>query len=403
MYTKPHKFKIPLYLIIAFIGIILIFSLGVVLIVYPNNFDFFIKDNLDINVEQNSEYKYLSNNEKGDFFGGITNPLIALVGVIVTGLAFYMQYQANQIIQKQIKAEKKANKIIRFESKFYELLQYHKENSKNLIFKDKSYKINLKGKNVINYFIENVNSFYWLTGLMKNFSELNHQERFKLSYLFLFYGIDNKKLNNILVRLNQKTGLKLPKELIDFSKLEGDENIEKNYSNPYLKYNLLVEEHDFDTDQHYDVEVPQYSNYINKFSRLGFYDELYSWLKNLYVLIKFVCKNEDLNYHQKREYIRIIRAQLTPNEQTLIYYNWLSGLGDEWEHNNHNKRPLDDGNFFLTNYRIIHNINADIIIQKEGISLDTVFKEDYLNFLIENDKPDDEYLFDSILIKRTMN
>ena len=31
----------------------------------------------------------------GDTIGGLMNPFIALAGVIVTGLAFYMQYKAN--------------------------------------------------------------------------------------------------------------------------------------------------------------------------------------------------------------------------------------------------------------------------------------------------------------------
>ena len=33
----------------------------------------------------------------GDTIGGLMNPFIAIAGVIVTGLAFYMQYLANKI------------------------------------------------------------------------------------------------------------------------------------------------------------------------------------------------------------------------------------------------------------------------------------------------------------------
>lgn len=43
------------------------------------------------------EFDFRATGEIGDTIGGIMNPFIAIVGVIVTGLAFYMQYRANKI------------------------------------------------------------------------------------------------------------------------------------------------------------------------------------------------------------------------------------------------------------------------------------------------------------------
>src|SRR5690606_21303038 len=57
----------------------------------------------------------------GDLFGGIMNPLIAISAALLTFLAFWMQYQANQDIQQQFKVQQ-------FERQFYEMLRLYKEN-----------------------------------------------------------------------------------------------------------------------------------------------------------------------------------------------------------------------------------------------------------------------------------
>jgi len=57
----------------------------------------------------------------GDFIGGLMNPLIGISAALLTFLAFWIQYQANQDIREQFK-------IQQFESQFYEMLRLHKDN-----------------------------------------------------------------------------------------------------------------------------------------------------------------------------------------------------------------------------------------------------------------------------------
>lgn len=57
-------------------------------------------------------------------------------------------------------------------------------------------------------------------------------------------------------------------------------------------------------------------------------------------------------YEDKRQFLRILRAQLSSAEQVLLYYNWKSGRGEQWEEDS--SKP--DGNHFFTDYRMIHNI-----------------------------------------------
>lgn len=63
---------------------------------------------------------FTNTGEIGDTIGGIMNPFISIVAVSVTGLAFYMQYQANDIVRKQFKVQQ-------FEKRFYEMLNKYEK------------------------------------------------------------------------------------------------------------------------------------------------------------------------------------------------------------------------------------------------------------------------------------
>lgn len=90
-----------------------------------------------------SDFDFSLTGQIGDTIGGIMNPFVAIAGVIVTGLAFYVQYKANKQqrelflkeqkqsnsqLQKQIDNQNKQNQIQLFESQFYEMLKLHREN-----------------------------------------------------------------------------------------------------------------------------------------------------------------------------------------------------------------------------------------------------------------------------------
>ncbi|WP_018341513.1 hypothetical protein [Cytophaga aurantiaca] len=71
-------------------------------------------------------------NEVGDAFGGIVNPLIAAVGVAVTFLAFYIQYQANQQQLEQISQNKKEQNDLLKQQMFFKLMDNQQQRIFNL-------------------------------------------------------------------------------------------------------------------------------------------------------------------------------------------------------------------------------------------------------------------------------
>ena len=73
----------------------------------------------------------------------------------------------------------------------------------------------------------------------------------------------------------------------------------------------------------------------------------------LMMVLLALATSEDekyLTYNEKRDLLRILRAQLTSTEQIMLFYNWFSGNGSEWEESDPN------GNHFFTQYRMIHNV-----------------------------------------------
>jgi hypothetical protein len=89
--------------------------------------------------------------EIGDTLGGIMNPFIAIAGVIVTYLAFYMQFKANQYQREQFEIQLNKEKEqfrqeldlqkeqflkTQFENQFYEMLRVHRENVNDLSYKE---------------------------------------------------------------------------------------------------------------------------------------------------------------------------------------------------------------------------------------------------------------------------
>lgn len=77
----------------------------------------------------------------GDTIGGIMNPFISMAAVIVTGMAFYAQYRANEMVRKQFELQK-------FENQFYEMLRLHKENVNEIEVKTADGKDVIKGRAV---------------------------------------------------------------------------------------------------------------------------------------------------------------------------------------------------------------------------------------------------------------
>ncbi len=365
----------------------------------------------------------------GDTIGGLVNPFIALAAVIVTGLAFYMQYQANYQAREQFyeglaeqrkqfekslqhqreqfdlesymetaryqemrDTQDRIEKIQSFERQFYELLRLHKENVNELsIGLDKmsaSSGKTVKSRRVFLLFSLELRFTYELISKIYKYYYPKYRisfdvKIFKISYFVFFEGISvfNKiDSHDLAVQflLKEKFIVFLKKSLLEFY---------SNY-NPKLEIQILK---DSSLDPPKLVAEQQFIflPFVGQSSRLGHY------FRHLFFILKFVSEKDEhlISYSLKRYYLRVLRNQLNNDEQIMLFYNWFSGYGKSWEQIDTNMRMARKGNYFFTDYRIIHNIDENKLIK--GIQLKKIFaRKEYKDFRYEANRKKEDILFE---------
>lgn len=249
----------------------------------------------------------------GDTFG-IMNPFVAIAAAIITFAAFWTQYQANQEMQKN-------SYRMQFERQFYEMLKIHCDNVKNLHAESQH-----KSLDADNHSQKNVNGHEYFCCLLEEFNLIYDsikkfegiEDIFNKTYQTFFFGI-----NSTNIQLKQETADSLNNYVFQNSS-----------SLVWEKHPKLIPLKDTLCKGRMDLLVPYY--------------------RHLFLMVKTVVQFKDdlFSYEDKRQFLRILRAQLSSAEQVLLYYNWKSGCGEKWEEDS--SKP--DGNHFFTDYRIIHNI-----------------------------------------------
>jgi len=272
----------------------------------------------------------------GDTIGGITAPFIALVGALLTFLAFWIQVKANKVQTKQFKAQDISNKKERFETKFYDMIKLHRENVSEL---------NIQGVALgRDCFVEMFNELrfcYCHLAKLKdsNFHarKLSKEQLYNIAYLTFFFGIGFRE--NIAYK-------ELMSKFNEFFIFNYNDTLSKIQSN-WVKNQPITIAHEIEGKK--CTLAIKYIPFDGHAAILGHY------FRHLFQTAKFIIDQDDEIVPDKYEYIKTLRAQLSTHEQLLLYYNSLSILGEPW---NDNK--------LLSDYRIVKNIllpYADFYIQ----------------------------------------
>ena len=271
----------------------------------------------------------------GDTIGGIMNPFISIGVGILTFLAFYMQMQANATQRILFKKEFKEQRIqfmkTLFENQFYEMLRLHRSNVDELsvTFSDpETYKPqDLTGRSVFEH-LKNEIEMYLTFG--------NSANLISDAYKLFFDGIGVLDENNEF-----KTNYNAASEAYRQGTQEWESYVSKNNISQPIKVNSNQE--------------------INR----GHANQLGHYYRHIYQTVKFVAKqNEEfISCEEKQNYLTILRAQLSNDEQVLLFYNWKSGYGSKWEDDKHN---------FFSQYKMIHNVYPSMVHQL--FDLKTIFQ-----------------------------
>ncbi len=125
------------------------------------------------------------------------------------------------------------------------------------------------------------------------------------------------------------------------------------------------------------------ANYLVKNDNLGLY------FRHLFSLVKFIVRQNDklLSYEDKRDYLEVVRSTMSKSAQICLYYYWVSGHGRDWE---------NDKNRFLTDYRMIRDVNPMALAPKFTFAKIAPFEE-LLNgkIYLKKKGEEDDYLLES--------
>lgn len=295
----------------------------------------------------------------GDTIGGTLGPFVAIIAAVLTYIAFKIQYDAN-IQQKNDLAKE------RFENKFFEMLRLHKECLNEIsitgITKTKSFlqrdtasgyreteettstaPIEISGRDFFSAFYNELVACYSICREVLHFEIFSNADEkrdylIKASYRLCFSGA-----NSVAVTEIDSSVAKDQDYLSDFRI-----NLEKarvaqmttTATGDFIIYRF--------PRGNIGIKLPMgFKLFSGHVSRLGHY------YRNLFMMVKFVVEQDKnlLSYKDKREYLRMLRAQLSTDEQLMLFFNYLSGYGYPWE---------NDKNRFFSDYRMIHNLPLEL-------------------------------------------
>lgn len=277
----------------------------------------------------------------GDYIGGLLNPLISVFAVFAAGFAFYAQYQANKQVQEQFK-------IQQFESQFYEMLRLYKESvnemkitgydsvtqeklsEKKITETIRSHNTKMiEGRKVFVSMVIELICCYEFLELINDKWKVKYEKNdlLKLAYRILFFGS-----NSDLIMSNE---LKIENGFIKEVKKEFKKH-RKRHRDSYSRKNVFP-----GLNKKIELYI-KYSPFTGHENRLGHY------YRHLYGTVRFVVDKEKeglIDYKKSRDYLKILRAQMSNDEQLMLYYNYIIGFGRDWE---------NEG--YLTKYRMLHNL-----------------------------------------------
>jgi len=276
----------------------------------------------------------------GDTINGVTAPFIGVSVAILTFLAFYMQYNANETHNIQFDTQSVEKKSEKHEKKILYLIKENRNIAINMSIGDdgsriEGYKCFSRMFNEFRVSYEIVSSFY--SSYIKE-GRITDNEIINIAYMIFYNGVGDT--SNILNHKVLKSAPQISKLLDIFNDTskyweEGKELRQQTHELLYgVEYNLKP------------IENIEYKPFDGHMTRLGQY------FRNLFHILSYTfdVENELLSKNDGYELIKSLRSQLSNYEQILIYFNSLSLYGE----------PLHDNNL-IDKYQLIKNIPLPLV------------------------------------------
>tara|TARA_R110000744_G_scaffold158581_1_gene274531 strand:- start:443 stop:1276 length:834 start_codon:yes stop_codon:yes gene_type:complete len=222
----------------------------------------------------------------------------------------------------------------RFENKFYEMLRLQRENLKEIEVGEKYF-----GRQAILRIFEELRLLYFLTKdhleswnktavgkIAAKPLDYRSKEITEIAYIFLFYGAENVMDKSKSLRFGYSSDFLVScgTQIITLrNELRRHERINKSYTGTLFKI----------------------TNYPNILTEQG--SKLAHYFRHLFQAVTYVTTYKGLSLSEKERYsyLKILRAQLSNHEQSLLYFNAFHKQGKYW---------FSQG--FFTKWKMIKNI-----------------------------------------------
>lgn len=272
------------------------------------------------------------------------------------------------------------------ENKFFEMVKYYRDNVSELHYATpfahkeeeiKTGRIVLKlifdqyviAKNITNSFLENevqINTDFKIS--IKKFKKyyypkcnhyLSNENTAKIfiindiAYQIVYWGVPSEILSIEDLKDNLKA---YPNKIIECL-INVLKRIPVFYSDCYKKESIteLMKSSSYNTGLIGNTLATKDKNYIKFFG--GHQYHLGHFFRHLYQTVNYIDDQPWwlLSKSKKKEYIKMLRAQMSNYEQALLFINSLSGLGLDWEYNN------KEGKKLITEYELIKNLPKNFV------------------------------------------
>lgn len=251
----------------------------------------------------------------GNAINGFSSIVIGAAGVAASFMAFFIQYKANIQLKKE-------NQKIVFRQNFSEIFHRHQQllDSMQLKYKKKvkdGYEFNnYVGHEVFSKILSNLNGLYgWFKCVYGEYGDygnsgnprLDAKQVFRKAFQFVWNSSRYESTDIFRILWHLVWNESWDESIIKYPKNE-DYCFE-------MKVRCLLK----DCDRN-----------LAGF-RTGFENILLPYYKRLFNILDFVQRSEILDDKEKQDYFNLVRSEMVNDEQTLLYYYWLSGKGNEFE------------------------------------------------------------------------
>jgi hypothetical protein len=266
----------------------------------------------------------------GSFIGGVFGTLLSFISVI---LVIYT------IRQQQTDQEKQ-----QIEARFFELLKIHRENVYEMKLPDR------EGKYIFVVLLRELFKIYIFAKKANKQTDAQYSqtEIINVTFLAFFFGCSGPNSPTFKSRTKSY-------DTKFISNLVKECSIYRLQQSKNNQFEIKRSDSIGATYKYFDGHQIRLSHYF----------------RHLFQTINYINNSDALSYQEKYQYIKILRAQLSNQEQVLLFVNSISDLGKEWE------QSQDDVNKkLITKYNLIKNI-------PEGFTRDINLTSYYPHIILE--------------------